>query len=287
MLDALAQIGINKTKGIPLGAFKIYKIQIGYSFAKHNDPPAVYNTMRTCLITLDSGCGFSYFHGDLDETVKKYVDKDVRDIALDRMAPLYIRVAAIDALHSLISRRKEKDRAFLRGNRNEKGAQRAKEVFREVQPGDHVALLGAVPDFVILAKKKKFRISVYDMAESKIGTDCMGVQIQKGGNLEEILSTNPRVTHVCATGMIFATGTAGEVFEVCRKYKKRLILFMETGANFGEELIQLGAQHVLAEFFPFFDFAGETRYSVYTAAYERSGSKKKSFKRKSHTGKDL
>ena len=65
-----------------------------------------------------------------------------------------------------------------------------------------------------------------------------------------------------ATGMIFVSETADKIFEFARKYNKHLIVFMETGSNFGPQLLKYGADTVLSEFFPFYDFYGDTKYLV-------------------------
>ncbi|MCR4264044.1 MAG: hypothetical protein NUV98_05010, partial [Candidatus Roizmanbacteria bacterium] len=142
-----------------------------------------------------------------------------------------------------------------------KALMRAKELVDGIPEGSKVLLLGAVTEIIEECSKKKLLLTVLDLEPSKIGLTLSQKPIEDSNKL---LSERIRqVDYVIATGMIFVSSTADMLFDGAMNQNYKLVLYMETGSNFGERLLQHGAYKVLSEFFPYYDFSGDTKYLVH------------------------
>ncbi len=64
--------------------------------------------------------------------------------------------------------------------------------------------------------------------------------------------------------MTLTTHAAGDIVDVCREHDTKVVMFAETGANFGEEYCQtIGIDAVVSEPFPFYIFQGMSRIEIY------------------------
>ncbi len=218
--------------------------------------------MNMCLVILEQGYGFAYFQDELNfQNIQEYVNRDIREL-LRINIPLYFRVAIADAIYSVLNNLNNKN-GFkkLKGNLRTKAKLRAKELIKDIKSGSNVILLGAVTEIIEECSNKKLKLSVLDLEPSKIGLTFS--QNIVGNSSELFVKKIKEADYIIATGMIFVSNYADKIFEYAKKSNCKLIMYMETGSNFGGKLIEYGAYRVLSEFFPYYDFSGETKYMMY------------------------
>lgn len=238
---------------------RIDNIILGKTLYTMKGEDAVFGDMNFCLILLENAYGFSYFQEEIDYSLRKLVNKSILNFNEDM--PQYVRVAALDAMYCLVNNKTLRRKKWFKGDLRKKASMRARVLLSGIPKGSNILLLGAVSEIIEESQFKRCHIKVLDLEPQKIGLKLHSVDINKStaDDLEQEIGITD---YIVATGMIFSSGTADQVFELAKKYNKRLILFMQTGSNFGPQLINHGASLVLSEFFPYYDFFGETRYFV-------------------------
>jgi hypothetical protein len=253
---------------------RIDNIILGKSLYTMKDCDQIFTDMNFCLVLLESAYGFSYFQEPIDYGLSEYVNMRIPDV-LEKQIPGYLKVALADSLYCLANsetyRLKDiivKESLFIGGLRD-KAQSRAVELINLVPMNSKVLLLGAVTEIIQTATQKQIDLTVLDLHPQKIGlkfgNTCIG-----SSHGQDILCEKVRsVDCVIATGMIFASNTADEIFQLINENGTRLIMFMETGANFGPQLLDFGADAVLSEYFPYYDFFGDTRYSIFKRNLEQ------------------
>lgn len=122
-------------------------------------------------------------------------------------------------------------------------------------------LLGAVTEIINECTKRKLDLSVLDLEPSKIG--LIFNQRTVGDSRKLFKEKIKQADYVIVTGMIFVTETADSLFKAANHNGCKLILYMETDSNFGRELLKYGAYKILSEFFPYYDFFGDTKYAIF------------------------
>ncbi len=262
LLDKIIENGLlvlSKMQGV---SFRIDNIILGKSIYTMKDCDKIFSDMNICLILLEQGYGFTYFQSDIDfKLAEKYVNRDLREV-LKEGIPLFFKVALADAIYSVINNLNHRyNYKYLKGTLRRKAKIRAKELVKEIPNGSNVVLLGAVTEIIDECAKKGIKISVLDLEPSKIGLTFSNKEVEDSSKV--FMEKLNCADYVIATGMVFVSNTADFLFDEASKGVFKLILYMETGSNFGGELIKHGAFKVLSEFFPYYDFNGETRYLVH------------------------
>ena len=240
---------------------KIDNIILGKTLYTMKDSDIVFNDMNFCLILLKNAYGFSYFQQEIDYSVGSFVNKNALKI-IDQEMPNYMRVAITDALYCIINRKRFINKFIFKGDIRQKARKRAKVLFDHIPGGSKILLLGAATEIIEEAITKKCNLKVLDLEKQKIGLKFSSTYIESSNKLnlkEKIKETD----YIIATGMIFVSETANEIFEFASKNEKKITLYMETGSNFGPQLLKYGADTVLSEFFPYYDFFGETKYLLF------------------------
>lgn len=240
---------------------RIDNIIIGKTLYTMKDCGEVFTDMNFCLILLENSYGFSYFQEDIDYSLYKLVDKDALSI-VDEKIPSYMRVAIADALYCLINNKKFVKMPVFSGDIRKKARERAKILLASIPNGAKILLLGAATEIIEEAKVRDCDLRVFDLEEQKIGLELHSACIEKCGR-GDLKKRIAETDYIVATGMIFVSGTADEIFRLATENRKKLVLYMETGSNFGQQLIGYGADMVLSEFFPFYDFFGSTKYMLF------------------------
>ena len=243
------------------GQLRIDNIIVGTSFYTMKHSSAVFSDMRFCLVMLENGYGFCYFQSDLDWQPQTFVNQRIVDV-LNQEIPLFLRTALVDAIYSTLRKHSSSDVQLLSGALRKKARARAQIVLSVVASGSKVLMLGAVTELIEEALAKSCGVSVMDLEDQKVGLNFAGVRVQRAST-SAFAEAVSRSDYVVATGMIFPCAWADEVFAEVESAGKKLIFYMESGANFGAELLRFGAHAVLAEFFPFYDFFGETRCALH------------------------
>lgn len=248
-----------KLKGVN---YRVDNIILGKSIYTMKNCNKVFTDMNMCMLLLEQGYGFTYFQNELDfKLAEDYVNKDLREI-LNKEIPLYLKVSLADAIYSVINNLHSKQTyKYLRGNLRTKAAMRAKELVKDIPKNSKVVLLGAVTEIIDECSRRNINLSVLDLEPSKIGLVFGQKAVENSNNVfnDKIKDAD----YVLATGMVFVSDTADLLFENAVSNKYKLVLYMETGSNFGGELLKYGATKVLSEFFPYYDFNGSTRYLIH------------------------
>lgn len=262
LLDKLIEEGLATLSKIQGVNFRVDNIILGKSIYTMKNCDKVFSDMNICLILLEQGYGFAYFQDDIDfKLAEKYVNRDLRE-ALKEEIPLFFKVALADAIYSVINNLHHGyNYKYLTGTLRRKAKLRAKELVKDIPKGSNVVLLGAVTEIIDECAKKEIKLSVLDLEPSKIGLTFNNNKVEDSSKV--FLEKINNAQYVIATGMVFVSSTADFLFDEAKKGIFKLILYMETGSNFGGELTKYGAYKVLSEFFPYYDFNGDTRYLVH------------------------
>jgi hypothetical protein len=243
-------------------SLRIDNIIIGKTFYTMKGCDTVFADMNFCLVLLEDAYGFSYFQEEIDYKIRKYVNKEIPDVIIENI-PMYLRVALTDALYCHINKRRLNSTSnLLRGNLRQKAATRAKILMSSVAPGSNVLLLGAVTEIIEESKQKDIHLEVFDLEPQKVGLEFGGTRVKLCSS-QDLLEKIKKADYVIATAMIFVTDTADEIFALVSEYDTKLIMYMESGSNFGQQLLDFGADIVLSEYFPYYDFSGDTRYDIF------------------------
>jgi len=262
IIDKIIENGLSELSKLKDVNYRVDNIILGKSIYTMKNCDKVFTDMNICLLLLEQGYGFTYFQNDLNfKLAKDYVNKDLRDI-LKGEIPLYLKVSIADAIYSVLNNLQFKYRyKYLRGDLRAKAATRARELVKNIPKNSKVILLGAVTEIIDECTRRNINLSVLDLEPSKIGLMFGEKSVE---NSNEVFNEKIKdADFVLATGMIFVSDTADLLFENAKNNNYKLLLYMETGSNFGEELLKYGATKVLSEFFPYYDFNGETRYLIH------------------------
>ncbi len=218
---------------------------------------SVFTDMNFCLVLLEDAYGFAYFQEEIDYSLSKFVNKDALDVV--ERVPIYMQVAITDALYCLINKQRFSESSHFLGNIRQKAESRARLLLEHIPDKSKILLLGAATEIIEEAKRKKCELKVLDLETQKVGIEVHSVHVDDGHN-SDLRSEIENADYIVATGMIFISGTADKIFEISEEKKKNLTLYMETGSNFGPQLLDYGADTALSEFFPYYDFFGDSRY---------------------------
>ena len=108
---------------------------------------------------------------------------------------------------------------------------------------------------------KGYSVVATDLEDGIIGTSVHGTRIDHGSRTyHHIADADVAVI----TGMTLTTDAMGDIIETCKTQGTKIVIFAETGANFGEEYCAtLGVDSVVSELFPFYIFQGVSTIEVY------------------------
>lgn len=222
------------------------------------------------LTVLESGAlGFAY-HNNLPvqgKAVLDLVDRNPIDILQDREDMDFpLAVSLLDAaygVHNRLTGSEPQHTLRHGGTYDQKADYRSHLVTGQIESGKKVLLVGLVTQFVRDMLDRDIDVRVSDLSPELEGTNVYGVPIVNSGNawtLDSLATCDEAIV----TGASIATNTVDSIFEVAAASNTRLHFYLETGNNFGPELMRHGAASVIAEKFPFYDFPGETTYEVFT-----------------------
>lgn len=242
-------------------SLRVDNVILGKTLYTMKNCDKVFSDMNFSLVLLEDAYGFAYFQEEINYVIGKYVNKSIFDILKDDI-PLYFKVALIDALYCLINKKRQQEHLHFSGNLREKAEARAKILLSYIPENSKVLLLGAVTEIIEESKQKNVNLKVLDLEPQKVGLQFSETKIESNisTNLLELIKN---VDYILTTGMVFVTDTADYIFKIAKENNVKIIMYMESGSNFGRELIDMGAHVVLSEFFPYYDFYGDTKYFVF------------------------
>ncbi len=221
------------------------------------------------LTVLDSGAlGFAYHNGQpgLGKTLLDLVDVNALEVLQNQPElDLPLRVSILDGVYGYYNQIKGfKPDAVLscNGAYKEKADFRSKLVIDQLRSGTKVLLIGLVTEFVRDMVEHDIEVFISDLSPELEGQEVYGVPVINSGN-DWTLESLAQCDAAIVTGASISTDTIDSIFEVAAAHNTELHFYLETGNNFGPQLIQRGATSVIAEKFPFYDLPGETRFEVY------------------------
>lgn len=193
--------------------------------------------------------------------------RDAREIISEMSC---YEIAILDSIYASIPRSPAEVHE-LRGNSVEKAVTRGAIIVDEVER--LLKRMGAVPEETTIVnvgvvgnllkalREKRYNVVATDLDSKIIGTSIHGVTVQDGARTYQAV----RDADVAViTGMTLTTDALNDIVHVCRENQTRLVMFAETGANFGDEYCRtIGVDVVVSEPFPFYIFQGVTTIEIY------------------------
>ncbi|MGQ9603280.1 MAG: Rossmann-like domain-containing protein [bacterium] len=218
------------------------------------------------LVAQTVGQGTCYCDKDI-EVDQSLIGKDAREVISE---PGCYNIAILDSIYASIPRKPQHVYELV-GNSIEKAIKRnailVDEVEREISRGKTKAKIptvvnvGALGILIKSLRMKGYTVYATDLDQSILGGHIHHVEIRHGS---ETYSLIKEADVAVITGMTLTTDTLGDIVSFARTYGTRIVMFAETGANFGEEYCRsLGIDVVVSEPFPFYIFQGLTRIEVY------------------------
>jgi len=237
----------------------LWKTQL---FFKPNENERTFEYTYLLVQTVGQGCSYCCGKTFID---REWIGKDARFLSFDHSC---VRIATLDAIFSVFERNPFKTH-FIDGSSIVKTNLRTKIVIDEVMTlledvsarrTPRVVNVGVVGNFIKFLVDRGVEVNATDLDETLIGRSISGVVVEGGDHtLSRVASSDLALV----TGMTLTNGTFNQIYEVAKESGTKLVMFNETGANFGEALCKLGVDCVVSEPFPFYIFQGQSRIDIY------------------------
>jgi hypothetical protein len=237
----------------------IWKVELAF---KPN--PAERTFQYTFWIAMTKGQGCCYCTGD-DPRGRELVGSDARELVKEKTC---ISIATLDSLFASLPRQPVAVHE-LEGNAIEKTKVRTAIILAEAERllagvsgrCGRVVNVGVVGNVLRDLKLKGYDVCASDLERDIIGSTVHGVEIQDGTKTFDLIGQSDLAI---VTGMTIATDSLELIVEEAKKAGTKLLIFAETGANFGEEYCRtIGVDAVVSEPFPFYIFQGTSTIEVY------------------------
>jgi len=219
------------------------------------------------LVAQTVGQGSCYCDKDL-EINEGLMGRDAREIISEMSC---YEIALLDSIYASIPR-SPAEVIELAGNSIDKAVKRGAVIVSEVErqlgclttdcPAKTTVInIGVVGNLIKALKTKNYNVIATDLDPKIVGKEIHGVRVEDGSrNFRYLRDADLAVI----TGMTLTTDALNDIVHVCQDNDTRLVMFAETGANFGEEYCQtIGVDVVVSEPFPFYIFQGLTRIEIY------------------------
>ncbi len=262
IFDKLREAAITKTNDWPDENFVVrgfWKTELIFK-PNPNERAFHYNTILAQVM----GQGCCYCASDLELEENK-VGMDAREL-ID--GSCCTGIAVLDAIYSSIPKSPAATHE-IRGNSIEKTHLRNNIIADEVErlcdcderDGIHLLNVGVVGDLVKKLRERNFKVTATDLDESIIDRTYGGVTIEHGERTMEYVEKSDLAI---ISGMTLSTDTLEEIVERAKANETLLLMFAETGANFGEEYVNhFGIDTVVSEPYPFYIFQGVSTIDIY------------------------
>jgi hypothetical protein len=218
------------------------------------------------LVSQTVGQGSCYCDQDLvvDESL---IGRDAREIIPEKDC---YSISVLDSIYASIKRHPHRVHE-ISGNSIEKTAQRNAIILNEVEyvlgglkpKGEKPRIMnvGVLGTLIKSLTEKEYSVAATDLDDRILNTRVHGVMVENGSKNFQLI---PESDVVVITGMALTTDALGDIIDVCKQHRTRIVIFAETGAHFGEEYCRtLGADSVVSEPFPFYIFQGVSRIEIY------------------------
>jgi uncharacterized UPF0146 family protein len=239
----------------------IWKVELAF-----RPNPAERTFQYTFWLAMTRGQGCCYCTGD-DKRGRELVGTDARELIREQTC---ISIATLDSLYASIPRHPAAAHEIA-GNSIEKTALRTDIIMAEARRLlDQVKTTGRCPRVVNVGVvgnvvrglcESGCQVFATDLEREMVGSTVHGVTVEDGyRTLDYVRESDLAIV----TGMTIATDTLNLIVEAAQAAGTRLLIFAETGANFGDEYCRtLGVDTVVSEPFPFYIFQGKSPIEVY------------------------
>lgn len=218
------------------------------------------------LVSQTVGQGSCYCDKELvvDESL---IGRDAREIISE---PDCYSISVLDSIYASIPKHPQEVHEIM-GNSIVKTIKRNAILLREVERvleasplagrQGRVLNVGVLGNLIKGLADKGYAVMATDLDDEIIGKPIHGVTVEHGSKTFKYIKD---VDVAVITGMTLTTHAAGDIVDICRKYGTKIVMFAETGANFGEEYCQtIGLDAVVSEPFPFYIFQGMSTIEIY------------------------
>ncbi|MEE4194145.1 MAG: DUF364 domain-containing protein [Anaerolineae bacterium] len=268
ILQELRNILETNSKGLDSSDFILHGLWNIDLFFQPNIEERLFQYHLLVSQTLKQGCCYCAEKVDPSE-LAQFICQDVRTV---RTANTAVEIALLDAGFSALPTTPHQD-FLLTGTSFEKAMQRADIVVDEIahladgmnlKRNPRVLMIGVVGNIVRTMTDRGMDVYATDLDEGLINRDISGVLVKNGEPHSVALISEVDV--VLVTGMTLATDTLGTIIEEAKQYGRKVVVYAETGAWFGEAYCQhFGVDAVISEPFPFYIFEGHTQILTYRA----------------------
>ena len=179
--------------------------------------------------------------------------------------PNSVSIALLDSLYNMFEVQSY-SQIKISGDPSDKSIKRAKIIAKETARlvpyanSPTAVLIGFVSNIANELLNKGFRVLATDLSPEIIGKRFQGISVEGAhANAHYIQEADVAVV----TGMVLITNTIDEIFKMVNIFDKKLLVFAQTGASLAKEYLRYGADTVVAEPFPIYDFHGESIIRIY------------------------
>lgn len=214
------------------------------------------------LVSTDAGLGCCYAD-DFLEVPTDWVGKDVRLLSSEQRV---WQVALVDALPNADavppSRKLQLDAsaAVKTGWRADLLKDMVLSTASRTGAKGPVVLFGAVGAFLESLSRTGLTVFAADFHPAVIGQSWSGIAVRSFCEIRQMVSPGCLLV---LTGMSISNDSIDDIFALSREYNAPLIIYAQSGASFASDYINLGAECVIAEHFPFYTMPGLSKISVY------------------------
>lgn len=268
LLDELWDIGyslIPKDIHTSLNIKGVWNIQLYFQ-------PQIYERIFACnlLIAQTYFQGCSFYSGERLQS--KFLYSLIgKHYSIAKSMPIPVKISVLDSIFAFQRRyRKPTYSEKLEGTPSQKSLWRAKIVSKEVKnlaPINNpscqplVSILGVSGAIISELLRENYKVLACDLDTTIIGKKiCEGVTVLDGSGQEYCIKNSDVVV---VTGMALATETMEKILESSRSLNKKVIIYAQTGANIAPSYLLYGANSVVCEYIPFYDFEGMSEISIY------------------------
>lgn len=234
---------------------------------KPNIKERTFNYKFIVAQTMGQGCAYSTVKNYDIEYLESLMGKSYLDLKFEDTA---LEVAILDSIYSTLQRTPDRQ-IELSGTSVEKAEARAKIVVEEAMRLINkenlkndiplVCNIGVVGNIIKELIDKDLQVVGADFDEEIVGKKLFNeVAVVHGENTPKLIEQSDVAI---VTGMTLTTGTLDEIITAAERYKTRLVVFAETGSNFGSFYVQNGIDCAIGEPFPFYIFQGMTTLNIF------------------------
>lgn len=237
----------------------IWKVELAF-----RPNPAERTFRYTFWLAMTRGQGCCYCTGD-DPRGRELVGSDARDLLGEKTC---ISIAVLDSLYASLPRSPAATHE-LRGDSITKTAARTRIIAEEAQrllgpacgTRPKVVNVGVVGNVIRDLVQLGCEVQASDMEPEMIGRDVHGIKVEDGYRTNELVRA---ADLAIVTGMTIATDSLELILEAAQAGGTKVLVFAETGANFGAEYCRAhGIDACVSEPFPFYIFQGVSSIEVF------------------------